>query len=71
MHPKWKQSGRVQVDLSWLQRWYRSLDELLGLKEGIEVELFGRLRDLFAFALESELVFYDLTSTYFEGHGPS
>jgi transposase len=69
LHPKWKRHGRVQVDLSWLQRWYRTLDELLELKERIETELFGRLRDLFA--LESELVFYDLTSTYFEGHGPS
>jgi transposase len=68
LHPHWKQQGRVQVDLSWLQRWYRSLDELLGHKQSIERELFLRLRDLFA--LESELVFYDITSTYFEGHGP-
>jgi transposase len=57
------------VDLSWLQRWYRTLDELLEHKERVESELFLRLRDLFA--LESELVFYDITSTYFEGHGPS
>ena len=69
LHPKWKQHGRVQVDLSWLQRWYRTLDELLELKQPIETALFGRLRDLFA--LESELVFYDLTSTYFEGEGPA
>ena len=68
LHPKWKQHGRVQVDLSWLQRWYRSLDELLEFKDDIEGELFARLRDLFS--LETELVFYDLTSTYFEGHGP-
>jgi len=33
------------------------------------VELFGRLRDLFH--LEVEMVFYDLTSTYFEGRGPA
>lgn len=68
LYPKWKQHGRVQVDLSWLQRWYRSLDELLELKNDIEKELFSRLLDLFS--LETELVFYDLTSTYFEGHGP-
>jgi transposase len=56
------------VDLGWLQRWYRTLDELLIHKARIEQELFLRLRDLFA--LEPELVFYDLTSTYFEGTGP-
>ena len=38
-------------------------------KEPIEVELFGRLRDLFH--LKVEMVFYDLTSTYFEGRGPA
>ena len=64
----WEERGRVQVNLSWLQRWYRTLDELVGYKERIEEALFWRLRDLFA--LEAELVFYDLTSTYFEGCGP-
>src|SRR5215467_10036762 len=64
----WKQQGRVRVDLNWLQEWYRTLDQLLAQKERIEVELFGRLRDLFH--LQVEMVFYDLTSTYFEGRGP-
>jgi len=67
--PRWKQQGRVRVDLNWLQEWYRTLDQLLVRKERIEVELFGRLRDLFH--LQVELVFYDLTSTYFEGRGPA
>ncbi len=67
--PAWKPHGRVRVDLTWLQRWYRTLDELLPLKARVETELFARLRDLFA--LEVELVFYDLTSTYFEGVGPA
>ena len=31
--------------------------------------MYGRLRDLFHF--EPDLVFYDLTSVYFEGHGPA
>src|SRR5208337_1250673 len=35
----------------------------------IEVGLYQRLRDLFNF--QPELVFYDLTSTYFTGHGPA
>ena len=65
----WKQQGRVRVELNWLQEWYRTLDQLLAHKERIEVELFGRLRDLFH--LEVEMVFYDLTSTYFEGRGPA
>lgn len=67
--PQWKPRGRVRVDLTWLQRWYRTLDELLPHKARIETELFARLRDLFA--LEVDLVFYDLTSTYFEGAGPA
>jgi transposase len=66
---RWKQQGRVRVDLNWLQDWYRTLDQLVARKERIEVELFGRLRDLFH--LEVEMVFYDLTSTYFEGRGPA
>ena len=67
--PQWEQKGRVQVNLSWLQRWYRTLDELVGHKEEVERQLYLRLRDLFS--LQVEMVFYDLTSTYFEGEGPS
>ncbi|MFQ5955996.1 MAG: IS1634 family transposase [Kiloniellales bacterium] len=67
--PRWKRRGRVRVDLGWLQRWYRTLDELIAHKAHIEAELFARLRDLFA--LDAEMVFYDLTSTYFEGAGPA
>jgi transposase len=67
--PQWKAQGRVRVDLTWLQRWYRTLDDVLPHKARVETELFARLRDLFA--LEAEMVFYDLTSTYFEGTGPA
>lgn len=67
--PCWKQRGRVQVDLAQLQRWYRTLDHLLLNKDEIEVALYERLRTLFDF--EPDLVMYDLTSTYFEGHGPA
>jgi transposase len=66
--PHWKQHGRVQVDLTVLQYWYRTLDHLILNQEKIELALYGRLRDLFHF--QPDLVFYDLTSTYFEGHGP-
>jgi len=66
--PWWKKHRRVQVDLAQLQRWYRTLDHLLLNKDRVEVALFERLRTLFDF--QADLVFYDLTSTYFEGHGP-
>lgn len=67
--PVWKQQGRVRVDLNWLQRWYRTLDEVLAHKPRIEQELFGRLRTLFS--LNVEMVFYDITSVYFDGDGPA
>jgi transposase len=66
--PQWEEHDRVQVNLSWLQRWYRTLDELLEHKEEIEQALYFRLRDLFS--LQVDLIFYDLTSTYFDGEGP-
>ena len=67
--PCWKQQGRVRVELAQLQRWYRTLDHLVGNKSDIEVALYHRLRDLFDF--QPDLVLYDLTSTYFTGHGPA
>src|SRR2546422_906307 len=51
-----------------LQQWYRTLDRLLACKGQLEHALFVRLRDLFS--LRVDMVFYDLTSTYFEGEGP-
>ena len=66
--PCWKKHRRVQVDLAQLQRWYRTLDHLLLNKDSLEVALYQRLRTLFDF--QADLVFYDVTSTYFEGHGP-
>lgn len=66
--PTWKRSGRVQVDFGQLGRWYRTLDALIAGKEQIEREVYLHLRDLFS--LKVDLVFYDLTSTYFEGRGP-
>lgn len=66
--PVWKQRGRVQVDPGQLAQWYRTLDALVEGKETIEHEVYLGLRDLFS--LEVDVVFYDLTSTYFEGRGP-
>jgi transposase len=59
---------RVRVAFRQLKQWYRTLDQLHARQEAIEHALYLRLRDLFS--LQVDLVFYDLTSTYFEGHGP-
>jgi transposase len=61
-------SPRVRVQARQLQGWYRCLDALLAHKDNIEHALFLTLRDLFS--LQVDMVFYDLTSTYFEGAGP-
>jgi transposase len=66
--PRWHRRGRVQVHFQQLQAWYRTLDRLTAAKRAIEVALYRRLRDLFS--LRPDLVLYDITSTYFEGHGP-
>jgi transposase len=65
---KASRTPRVRVAARQLQQWYRTLDQLLEGKAAIEHALFLRLRDLFS--LQVEMVFYDLTSTYFEGQGP-
>jgi len=44
---------------------YRALDKLLPHKEALEQHLTQRLGELFA--IEYDLLLYDLTSTYFEG----
>jgi hypothetical protein len=68
LRPEWQPRGRVRVSARQLQHWYRTLDVLLGAKSKIEMELYARLRDLFG--LKVDIVFFDLTSTYFEGRGP-
>ena len=60
---------RVRVQDAQLNGWYRTLDALAAHKTTIEKQLFLRLRDLFS--LRAEMVFYDLTSTYFQGRGPA
>jgi transposase len=46
-------------------RLYRGLDELLEHKEALEAHLSKRYGELFA--VENEVLLYDVTSTYFEG----
>jgi transposase len=65
---KASRTPRVRVEARQLQQWYRTLDQLIERKTAIEHALYLRLRDLFS--LQVDMVFYDLTSTYFEGKGP-
>ena len=65
---KASKAPRVRVMPRQLQQWYRTLDQLLNRKTKIEHELYLNLRDLTTFQVDA--VFYDLTSTYFEGKGP-
>jgi transposase len=67
--PQWKASRRVKVSFEQLRLWYETLDDLLAQKAQIETAIWQQLRDLFS--IEPELVFYDITSTYFEGQGPA
>jgi transposase len=75
--PQWRDDAerrasrqpRVRVSFRQLKQWYRTLDQLAARRLAIEDELYLRLRDLFS--LKVDCVFYDLTSTYFEGHGPA
>lgn len=67
--PGWKQSRRVKVDFEQLRLWYQSLDDLRAQKARIEKQVFLELRNLFR--LRPDLVFYDITSTFFEGAGPT
>ena len=46
-------------------RLYRTLDEVLQLKEKLQIHLKQRMGSLFA--LEYDLLLYDVTSTFFEG----
>jgi hypothetical protein len=61
--PQWKSSGRVKVSFEQLKLWYQTLDDLLAQKARLEKEIYLELRNLFS--LQPDLVFYDLTSTYF------
>jgi transposase len=74
--PQWREDEervasrrpRVRVKDRQLRQWYGTLDRLVVHKKEIEKQLFLQLRNLFS--LSVDVVFYDLTSTYFEGHGP-
>ncbi len=51
-----------------LHHLYRTLDLLVEKKDELEKSIFEKLKD--RAGLKVDIVFYDLTSTYFEGDGP-
>ena len=55
----------VEAEKQWI---YRSLDKLAENKERVEIQVLKNLKK--SLGLSLDLVFYDLTSTYFEGIGP-
>ena len=52
-----------------LHHYYRALNQLVEIKAPLENSIYNTLNTLFT--LDFSLVFYDLTSTYFEGEGPA
>ena len=68
--PNWlPEDKRVKVAWGQLKKWYRAGDILFSHKKEIEKEIYLRLRDLFS--INVDLVFYDLTSTYFAQREPT
>jgi len=59
---------RVKVHHRQLHKWYGTLDALLAAKDNIEEGMYLRVRDLFS--VKVDIVFYDLTSTYFSRKRP-
>ncbi|MBI4707637.1 MAG: IS1634 family transposase [Candidatus Omnitrophica bacterium] len=63
---KWQERIYIEKDTKpKYQHFLRTLNYLAKSKEKIEESLFSRLTDLFS--LKLNIIFYDLTSTYFEG----
>lgn len=62
--PNWEIFDKKESDKTKVDRFYRAMDFLITHKEEIEKELYFNLKDLFS--LKVDLVFYDITSTYFE-----
>jgi len=63
-----KEVYRPSFDQLELHHFYRALDFLAEHKQKIELDLFSNVRTIFDF--EVDMVFWDTTSTYFEGTGP-
>ena len=63
-----KEVYRPAFDQLELHHFYRALDFLAEHKQEIELDLFNNVRTIFDF--EVDMVFWDTTSTYFEGAGP-
>ena len=59
---------QLELSRTAVMKFYRAMDYLFKMKEEIENHTYHLVRDLFH--LKVDLIFYDLTSSYFEGEGP-
>jgi len=59
---------QLELSRTEVMKFYRAMDYLFKMKEEIENHTYHLVRDLFH--LKVDLIFYDLTSSYFEGEGP-
>jgi transposase len=59
---------RVKVTWNWLQNWYRTLDAVYAKKKEIEKRIYLRIMDLAQ--AKVDVVFYDITTIYFERRSP-
>jgi len=59
---------QLELSRTEVMKFYRAMDYLFKMKEEIENHTYHLVRDLFH--LKVDLIFYDLTSSYFEGAGP-
>ena len=58
-----------ELDILEYHKLLRSLGYVIRIKDGIEKQLFEKQKDIFH--LDVDVVFYDITSTYFEADGPA
>ena len=65
---EWRKEHKLEGKELKLHHYYRALDVLADSKERVEDELYNVGRNLFT--REPKLIFFDTTSTYFEGNGP-
>ena len=68
MFMEWRVEHDLEGDGLSLHHYYRALDYLVNAKESLEDHLFSLGRNLFSGP--PKVVFFDTTSTYFEGNGP-
>lgn len=57
----------ILPDELYANRIYRAMDHIYNVRDNIEKNIFDRLKELFS--ISDDVLFYDITSSYFEGNG--